>query len=169
MRRKSARYKLCNYGLIDNFCVISRRAKLMRKTRAVWAAILLVLGLVPAEATVRIVDDTGGQIGAYLAQYRALRAAGERIEIDGSCASACTMLVGIIPRNRICVTPRASLVFHGAWDMQGEQAVASDGNRILWSTYPQSVRRWIKSHGGLHSQAITLSGPELAAMFPACR
>jgi hypothetical protein len=78
------------------------------------------------------------------------------------------MLLGVIPRNRICVTPRASLVFHSAWDMQGDQAVTADGNRILWSTYPESVRQWIKRHGGLHSQTITLSGPELAAMFPAC-
>src|ERR1700751_6086803 len=123
----------------------------------------------PATATVRIADYNVGQIVPYLAKYRALRASGERVEIDGTCASACTMLLGIIPRNRICVTPRASLVFHSAWDMEGDKAVASEGNRILWSTYPESVRRWIKSHGGLYSQMIILRGPELAAMFPSCR
>src|ERR1700746_1025891 len=139
------------------------------KARAVLAVILTLLMFGPAVATVRIGDDGGGQIGAYLTKYRALRASGERVEIDGTCASACTMLLGIVPRNRICITPRASLVFHSAWDMEGDQTVASEGNRILWSTYPESVRRWIKSHGGLHSQTITLSGPELAAMFPACR
>src|ERR1700751_4207845 len=138
-------------------------------TRAALASILLMLGLTPAAATVRITDDTGGQIGAYLARYRALKASGERVEIDGTCASACTMLLGIIPRNRICVTPRASLVFHSAWDMEGDQAVTADANRILWSTYPEAVRRWIRRHGGLNSQTITLSGPELAAMFSACR
>jgi hypothetical protein len=148
--------------------VISDGAKLM-KSGAALASILLVLGLAPAAATVRIADDTGGQIGAYLAKYRALKASGARVEIDGTCASACTMLLGIIPRNRICVTPHASLVFHSAWDMEGDNAVASEGNRILWSTYPESVRRWIKSHGGLHSQMIILQGPELAAMFPSCQ
>jgi hypothetical protein len=139
------------------------------RTGAALASILLVVGLAPAAATVRIADDTGGQIGAYLARYRALKASGERVEIDGTCASACTMLLGIIPRNRICVTPHASLVFHSAWDMEGDKAVTSDANRILWSTYPESVRRWIKSHGGLHSQMIILQGPELAAMFPSCQ
>jgi hypothetical protein len=148
--------------------VISDGAKLM-KSGAALASILLVLGLAPAAATVRIADDTGGQIGAYLAKYRALKASGARVEIDGTCASACTMLLGIIPRNRICVTPHASLVFHSAWDMEGDNAVASEGNRILWSTYPESVRRWIKSHGGLYSQMIILRGPELASMFPSCR
>jgi hypothetical protein len=130
------------------------------KARALSAIILLLLGLAPALAVVRIGDDNGGQIGPYLAKYRALRASGERVEIDGACASACTMLLGIIPRNRICVTPRASLVFHSAWDPQG--------NRILWSAYPEGIRQWIKRHGGLHSQIIMLRGPELAAMFPAC-
>jgi hypothetical protein len=139
------------------------------RTPAVLAALSLMVGLAPAAATVRIANDTGGQIGPYLAKYRALKASGERVEIDGTCASACTMLLGIVPRNRICVTPRASLVFHSAWDTQGDQAVSADGNRILWSTYPESLRRWIRSHGGLHSQTITLSGPELAAMFSACR
>jgi hypothetical protein len=139
------------------------------RTGAALASILLVLGLASAAATVRIADDTGGQIGAYLAKYRALKASGERVEIDGTCASACTMLLGIIPRNRICVTPHASLVFHSAWDVEGDKAVTSEGNRILWSTYPESVRRWIKSHGGLHSQMIILHGPELAAMFPSCQ
>ena len=79
----------------------------LMKTHAVLAAVLLMLGSAPATATVRIANDTGGQIGPYLAKYRALRASGERVEIDGTCASACTMLLGIIPRNRICVTPQA--------------------------------------------------------------
>jgi hypothetical protein len=139
------------------------------KTRAVLVVLLMLLTFASAAATVRIGDDGGGQIGPYLAKYRALRASGERVEIDGACASACTMLLGIVPRNRICVTPRASLVFHSAWDAEADQAVAAEGNRILWSSYPQSVRQWIKRHGGLRDQVITLNGPELAAMFSACR
>jgi hypothetical protein len=138
-------------------------------TSAALASILLMLGLTPAAATVRITDDTGGQIGAYLARYRALKASGERVEIDGTCASACTMLLGIIPPNRICVTSHASLVFHSAWDAEGDETVTTEGNRILWSTYPERIRRWIKSHGGLHSQMIILSGPELATMFRSCQ
>jgi hypothetical protein len=165
---KSRRYKLCATMALSAHFRDARSEELM-KTHAVLVAVLLMLGSAPATATVMIANDTGGQIGPYLAKYRALRASGERVEIDGTCASACTMLLGIIPRNRICVTPRASLVFHSAWDMEGDQRVTSEGNRILWSTYPESVRRWIKSHGGLNSQTITLSGPELAAMFPACR
>jgi hypothetical protein len=140
----------------------------MRK-RLIPTAILLFFGLVSAAAAMRIGNDGGGQIGAYLARYHALRASGERVEIDGTCASACTMLLGLIPRDRICVTPRAKLVFHSAWDARGDAAVAADGNRILWANYPQSVRQWIKHHGGLHAGLLTLDGAPLAAMFSLCR
>jgi hypothetical protein len=140
------------------------------KTCAAAAAIMLTMGVASATATVRIHDDLGGQIGAYLSKYHALRQSGERVMIDGTCASACTMLLGVIPRNRICVTPRAVLAFHSAWNptSEGEQ-VSSAGNYYLWSNYPSSIRKWIIEHGGLHSRIIYLSGRELAAMYPACR
>jgi len=131
---------------------------------------LITTSLSPTLATVRITDDRGGQIGEYLSKYHALRENGDRVEIDGTCASACTMLLGVIPRNRICVTPRAVLAFHSAWTpmSEGEQ-ISSAGNYYLWSNYPPAVRKWIIQHGGLHAQIIYLSGAELAAMYPACR
>jgi hypothetical protein len=130
----------------------------------------LAMGALEASAAVRIQGDNGGQIGDYLQRYRALRQSGERVEIDGVCASACTMLLGTIPQDRICVTPRAVLEFHGAWDPtpSGGQAANSAGNRILWSTYPARVRHWISRHGGLGSHIIALRGRELAAMYPRC-
>jgi hypothetical protein len=132
--------------------------------------VLLMLSVSSAAATVRISDDRGGQIGDYLAKYHALRENGDRVMIDGTCASACTMLLGVIPRNRICVTPRAVLAFHSAWTptSEGEQ-ISSAGNYYLWSNYPPDVRKWIIQHGGLHTQIIYLSGSELAAMYPSCR
>src|ERR1700681_3097596 len=140
------------------------------KARAVAVAMLLTMYVSSAYAAVRISDDRGGQIGAYLKKYHALRENGERVMIDGTCASACTMLLGVIPRNRICVTPRAVLAFHSAWNptSEGEQ-VSSAGNYYLWSNYPSHIRKWIIQHGGLHAQIIYLSGAELAAMYPACR
>ena len=124
----------------------------------------------PAPATERILDDSGGRIGAYLSRYEALRKSGQRVAIDGTCASACTLLLGVIPHNRICVTPRAVLAFHAAWDpsLTGAQTNAP-GIKYLWSRYPDSVRRWIARHVGLRSKTIYLGGRELAAMFQSCR
>lgn len=141
------------------------------QTRVVLAAMVLMVSTLPVCATVRIFDDYGGEIGNYLAKYHALRVSGERVVIDGICASACTMLLGAIPRNRICVTSRATLSFHAAWDATpgGNWVVSSAGNRLLWSSYPRDVRQWISRHGGLRSQTISLSGPDLSAMYPTCR
>jgi hypothetical protein len=140
------------------------------KARVVLAAMLLLIGMASASATVRIHDDQGGQIGAYLAKFRALRVSGEMVAIDGTCASACTMLLGAIPRNRICVTPRAVLAFHSAWNpTSGGTESSSAGNHYLWANYPGDVRNWITRHGGLRPEIIYLRGRELTAMFPTCR
>jgi hypothetical protein len=141
------------------------------KSPAALTVLFLMTGIAAASAAVRIYDDPGGQIGDYLAKFRALRSSGERVEIDGTCASACTMLLGTIPRNRICVTPRAVLEFHSAWNPtpSGGEATSEAGNQILWSTYPRQVREWINRHGGLRSRIIELRGAALAAMYPLCR
>src|SRR3984893_15920546 len=131
--------------------------------------VLMTMSLPPGFASVRIYDDRGGQIGEYLSKYHALRENGDRVEIDGTCASACTMLLGVIPRNRICVTPRAVLAFPSAWTPKSEgEQISSAGNYYLWSNYPPAVRKWIIQHGGLHARIIYLSGAELTAMYPAC-
>jgi hypothetical protein len=140
------------------------------KARVVLAAMLLMISIPSGSATVRISDDHGGRIGDYLAKYQALRLSGERVAIDGICASACTMILGALPRNRICVTPQATLQFHAAWDSTpGGNQVSSAGSRLLWSSYPRDVRNWISRHGGLGLRTIYLRGPELSAMYPSCR
>jgi len=124
----------------------------------------------PAPATERILDNSGGRIGSYLTKYEALRKSGHGVAIDGTCASACTLLLGVIPHDRICVTPRAVLAFDAAWDLGLTGAKTNTpATKFLWSHYPDAVRRWIARHGGLKSQTIYLGGHELAAMFPTCR
>src|SRR6266849_3827247 len=89
---------------------------------------LAAAGVSSASATVRITGDAGGQIGPYLQNLAALRSSGERVIIDGPCLSACTMVLGVIPRDHLCVTPRARLGFHSAWrpDEAGHPVVSRD-------------------------------------------
>ena len=68
---------------------------------------VLASSLTPASATMRIAEDRGGQIGHYLQAFAMLRSSGENVVIDGNCLSACTLVLGLIPRSRICATPRA--------------------------------------------------------------
>ena len=86
---------------------------------------------VGAPATERILDDSGGRIGSYLTRYEALRKSGQHVAIDGTCASACTLLLGVIPHNRICVTPRAVLAFHAAWDLSLRGAQTNEPGTIF--------------------------------------
>jgi hypothetical protein len=123
-----------------------------------------------AQAVVRIKSDPGGQIGPYLENLVALRGSGERVVIDGPCLSACTMVLGVIPRDRICVTPRARLGFHAAWHPgeDGHPIPSREATKLLMDIYPEHVRSWIARRGGLSPRMMYLSGRELAAMYNSC-
>src|SRR5262247_719671 len=123
-----------------------------------------------ASAAVRIRGDSGGQIGPYLEKMALLRGSGERVIIDGPCLSACTMVLGVIPRERICVTPRARLGFHAAWHPgeDGHPIPSREATKLLMDIYPEHVRSWIARRGGLSPRMMYLSGRELAAMYHSC-
>jgi hypothetical protein len=134
-------------------------------------AVAAALTVTSASAAVRIVGDPGGQIGPYLERLVALRNSGERVIIDGPCLSACTLVLGVIPRDRICVTRRARLGFHAAWHPgeNGRPITSRGGTQLLMDMYPQNVRNWLKRKGGLTKQMKYLSGRELASMYPTCQ
>ena len=136
------------------------------------AAIVVLLGMVSAAsaASVRIVSDTGGQIGPYLESLAQLKSSGQNVIIDGPCLSACTLVLGVIPHERICVTSRARLGFHAAWHPgdNGQPVPSRGGTQLLMELYPQQVRRWIAKHGGLTPQMKYLMGRELASMYSIC-
>jgi len=125
-----------------------------------------------ASADVRITKDQGGEIVSYLSKYRQLRASGERLVIDGPCLSACTLFTVFIPRDHVCVTPRAVLGFHAASyydDARRSLVPTRAGTRLVLRLYPPEIRRWIERHGGLTPRIIALRGRELAAMYNSCQ
>jgi hypothetical protein len=137
---------------------------------ALQAAIVLLWGIGASEAAVRIVEDAGGRIGAYVDKYQGVRSSGEMVMIDGFCASACTIVLGTVPHDKICVTSRARLGFHAAWDSgsHGRKMTNPEATQTLYSMYPVEVRRWIDQRGGLTPHMIVLSGRELADMYRPC-
>jgi hypothetical protein len=141
------------------------------RSGAVWlVAMIMAMGVSPASATKRISDDPGGQLGPYLQKLAALRSSGQQVVIDGKCLSACTMVLGVIPRDHICVTSKAQLGFHAAWRPEaGRQVTSLEGTELMMDNYPQPVRDWITRRGGLTPHMIFLSGRELASMYPTCQ
>jgi hypothetical protein len=123
-----------------------------------------------AQATIRLANDPGGLIAAYQQRFAHARATGERIVIDGSCLSACTLAIGMVPREQICATPRAVLGFHAAWQPTpfGGKAVSFPATQHMMSIYPTEVQNWINRHGGLTPRMMFLRGQELAEYVPTC-
>ena len=135
--------------------------------------LLLAASTMPALADYRITRDFGGDVEEYKAKYARLRDARERVVIDGICNSACGLVLGIVPLNQICATPKASMGFHQAYfDKRwtaGVRVTSYAGTAELMSIYPQSVKNWIEQHGGLSAQMKHLkNGTELWAVIDPC-
>jgi hypothetical protein len=135
-------------------------------------ALASVLMTCVANADVRIVSDPGGEVASYVQKFREIRASGQRVIIDGPCLSACTLLTGIVPKDRVCVTHRAALGFHAAsyYDDASRTLVPThQGSELVMRLYPPEIRSWINKHGGLKPQLIMLRGRELSALYPTCQ
>jgi hypothetical protein len=143
----------------------------MTLLRGIVGAVIVALMAGNASAAVRIANDPGGQIGPYLDNFTMVRNSGQKVIIDGPCLSACTMVLGIVPRDRICVTSRAKLGYHAAWNpaANGRIVMSHAGTKALWDIYPGHIRSWLSKRGGLKPKMVYLSGSELAAMYPPCR
>jgi len=137
----------------------------------VLGAVLWLLASVFAHAEVRILESPGGEVGPFLDLFDKLRASGERVVIDGPCLSACTLVLSVVPNNRICVTPRAVLGFHAARsvDRRGRFYAEPEASEAVLEAYPGPVRDWIIRRGGLTSRLLLLRGRELASMYRRCR
>jgi len=138
--------------------------------RALCAVLFLAVLLTPALAEVRIEASPGGEASSFVEFFEQLRQSRERVVIDGPCFSACTLVLIIIPKSRICVTQRAVFGFHAAKaiDQYGREYPAPEATRVVAAAYPAPIRNWIRRHGGLTRIPIFLSGRDLAAMYPRC-
>ena len=135
------------------------------------ATVLCALASPPAQAEVRILASPGGPVGPFLDLFEQVRASGERVVIDGPCLSACTLVLSLVPHDRICVTRRAVLGFHAARsvDQVGRMYAEPEASEVVLEAYPAAVRGWIRRRGGLTSRLLVLRGRELAAIYPRCR
>jgi hypothetical protein len=142
----------------------------MRIRGLLLCAFIVASAIAPAKAEMRIAEDRGGQIGRYLQAFAMLRSSGERVVVDGNCLSACTLVLGVVPRDRICATPRARFGFHAAWmpNEDGRPVTSRLGTQALWDVYPPSVRHWINKHGGLSRRMIFLEGSQLHGIVASC-
>ncbi|HTE78220.1 MAG TPA: hypothetical protein VK653_16000 [Xanthobacteraceae bacterium] len=143
----------------------------MTRTRDLLLCVaILACAVTSASATMRIVDDRGGQVGKYLQAFAKVRSTGERVVVDGDCLSACTVVLGVVPSNQICATARARFGFHAASILNnaGRPVTNVMATQALWNIYPASVQHWINQHGGLSRQMIYMEGRSLNGIVATC-
>ena len=134
-------------------------------------AVLWLFASMLAHAEVRILSSPGGEVGPFLDLFEKMRDSGERVVIDGPCLSACTLVLSVVPSERICVTRRAVFGFHAARsvDSRGKIYAAPEASQAVLATYPEPVRNWINRRGGLTPRLLLLRGRALDRMFRHCR
>jgi hypothetical protein len=129
--------------------------------RAIFVAVAVMLfPAVSVAETIDVSDNHGGRVTEYNARWAQLAARGVDVRIVGPCQSACTVLLAHIPRNKICVTPRASFGFHLA-NLQSATAT-------LWNGYGSDIRGWINQRGGLKKAFIWMRAPDTYRFFKKC-
>src|SRR6516164_1037877 len=159
-------------GAATNFGKAGMRLSLTRIAFTVILALALwIFASLLARADVRILASPGGQVGDFLDLFEEVRNSGDRVVIDGPCLSACTLVLSIVPSERICVTRRAVLGFHAARsiDRQGRIYAEPEASQVVLHAYPAPVQDWINRRGGLTSHLLLLRGRELTAIYRPCR
>ena len=126
---------------------------------AIFSIFYLAVPTARAE-TIDVNDNHGGSVAAYDARWAGLAAKGVSVRVVGPCQSACTVLLGHIPRDRICVMPQASFGFHLA-HLPSAQAT-------LWAAYAADIREWIERHGPLTPDFIWMRAPDIFSYFHKC-
>ncbi len=140
--------------------------------RVVLLVLFLFGGALPAQAQLRITNDPGGVIEKYIDRFNYIRATGQPIIVDGSCASACTLIMRYVPRDRVCVTNRAVFGFHAAsyrLALTGQYVGPNaEGTKFMMNSYPPVVRRWIIRNGGLKQNVIWMPAHALNGFYRRC-
>jgi hypothetical protein len=113
--------------------------------------------------------DPGGSIGTYMMYYERWYKSGNKLVIDGTCISACTIFlryVGEQETNRVCITSRGLLGFHQASNGENSDPILTQA--MVRLMYPQWVQEWIKSKGGLKPEVTFMSPEEMKGHIPLC-
>lgn len=135
------------------------------------ALLVLVLGLflfaTPAQAEITISQvDFGGMITDYLKFWQNVSRSTEKVVIDAPCISACTFFLGLIPENRVCITPRASLGMHQIND--GTTPDPQFSAAFFRWLYPEWVQQWLKDHGGLQEEVMYMYPEDMKGHIRLC-
>lgn len=130
---------------------------------AVLGLLTMVAAPVAAQTNAAIVvqSDRGGLIGQRSQQIGDFRAAGQRVELRGTCLSACTMYLGL---TNTCVASNATFGFHGP-TRNGQPLPKREFehfSQLMADNYREPLRSWFMTTARYRTTGYyQLSGAEL--------
>ena len=101
----------------------------------------------PLGQLVVLQDETGGSIGWHKLRFAAYQREEVRVELHGSCYSACTLITGYVPKDKLCFASGAFLAFHAA--QTADRRKHADGTLQMYLIYPKFIRDWVDEQGGI--------------------
>ena len=120
--------------------------------------------------------DPGGFLARYLIDLERLKRLGVRqLQVDATCASACTVFLRL--GDRVCVTDRARIGFHKIvlrertrFGSRRSPFRLTDHklNDKFLQRLPANIRTWHGIGGGLPSRMAWLEGEEAARLIGRC-
>ncbi|WRH64332.1 MAG: hypothetical protein RSE12_08380 [Fuscovulum sp.] len=108
----------------------------------------------------------GGSVEARVVEIKELDRKQTKIEISGTCVSACTLYLGA---HNTCVKPNARLGFHGPSSaLRGIPLVPREFDRVsmmMADYYPPKIRAWFLAKARyVFEDYITISGRQAIEM-----
>ena len=159
---------------VQSPCGARRRDGFLRPILGVLVALILGVTMtlaqlgpvLAAQAPLVVTNDLGGALQDRVAQVEQLRRNGTRVEIRGTCVSACTLYLGL---SRTCVDRNARLGFHGpSTPFPGIPLPPDQFERLtqqMAAYYPGGIRGWFMTTARkVTDQYYVLTGAEAISM-----
>jgi hypothetical protein len=109
--------------------------------------------------------EPGGFVHEHIERWRQVEKSAADVEIRGPCFSACTLVMSVVPKERLCFGDYASLQFHLA-TVSGRVAIPTSTWMLM--SYPRDIRDWLIARGGVGGMTVynflVLEAPELWGM-----
>ena len=138
------------------------------------------MALTPAPLPERRVPDVvvitlgkGGRMDEHHQRYTDYRLAKTKVEVRGPCYSACTLVLGYVPVENLCIAEGAFMAFHAVRSKESGERMNYD-TWYAYNSMPPEIRWWIDDNGGHENLPLngywTLYDRQMWAMgYPKCK
>jgi hypothetical protein len=114
------------------------------------ATLAVVASVAHAETSDRY--SAGGAYKPYQDAIQRNNASGELFRIRGSCASNCTIFLGL---NNVCVERNARLLFHAGHDRDNPKAINAVATQRMLAAYNGKLRQYVVTNGYMEKQSFS--------------